>query len=185
MFVTGRVLPGALKVLHEKRWTSSFQTCTKPKKSLAAIVIPALHSPGFLRPFFKILLAGDRNCNIHISNHFCPQVWTLPDAERSSEQDVVVAAFPKRQGCMERWTLPIVLPVLRRSAAIAVFKLGESERPPEGPVIPLRLILHVLARGEMIGHQHLLLHKMEDALALQSGHVPVQLLCAFQTGCLP
>lgn len=164
-----------------------FQPPAEPKKSLGAIVVLTLPSLDFLRPLRKIPLARDRNCNIEIPNHFHPQVWTLPDAERGPEQDVVVATFSKRQVYVKLRALPIGLLILWRSAAVAVFKPGEFERPPEGLVIPLdqRLILHVLAQGEMIGHQLLIAHEMEDALALQPGHVLIQPLGAFQTGCLP
>jgi hypothetical protein len=114
-----------------------FQPTTEPKKSLGAIVVLTLRSLDFLRPLCKILLAGDRNGNIEITNHLHPQVWTLPDTERGPEEDVVVATFSKRQVYVELRALPIVLLILRCSTAKAVLELGENKRPPEGVVIPL------------------------------------------------
>lgn len=110
-------------------------------------MVLTLRSLDFLRPRCKILLTGDGNYNIEIPNHFHPQVWTLPDAERGPEQDVVVATFSKHQVYVELWALPILLLILRCSTAVAVFELGENERPPEGLVIPpdQGLILQTLA----------------------------------------
>lgn len=109
-------------------------------------MVPTLCSLDFLRPLFKILLVGNRNHNVEIPNHLLPQARTLPDAERSPEQDMVVTAFSKRQARVERWALSISLLILRCSTAVAVFKLAsEIEGPPEGRVIPPRLILNVLA----------------------------------------
>lgn len=164
----------------------SFQQPTEPKKSGGAIVVLTHHSLDFLRPLCKLLLGGNRNSNIEIPNHFHPQVWNLPDAEPSLEQDVVVTTFSKHQVYVELRALPILLLILRCSIAVAVLKLGEAKRPPEGIVIPQDqgCILHVWAVGEMIRHQDLLPHEMEDAFALLPGHVLVQPLSAFQMGCL-
>lgn len=130
--------------LHKEQWTASFQPTAEPKKSLREIVVLTLRSLDLLRPRCKILLAGDRHCNIEISNHFLPQVWTLPDGECGPEQDVVVAAFSKCQVYVKLRALPILLSILWYSAAVAVLKpAGEFERLPEGQIIPT--VLHVVA----------------------------------------
>lgn len=132
-----------------------FQPPTEPKKSFRAVMVFTLRHPNFLRPLRKIFLAGERNGNTQITYHFPPQVWALPDAKRRPKQNMVVATFSKPQVDMERWALPVVLLILRRSTGITVFKLGgEIERLPECHVIPLcqRLIQQVLAQRKMIGN---------------------------------